>query len=119
MGKLGIFPYINFSHLIVFQSFNCFHLKKSLHSKRRELNKVIYVLSYIVLLRCRLIHSQHYATYEHIYIYMCIIYIIYTNMYIYIHSSFYERIQRRQSAHYRRRRAIAVKVTLTSDNVRK
>ena len=51
--------------------FNFFHLKKSLHSKRRELNKVILrAVSYIVLLRCRLIYNQHFAPYEHIYIYM-------------------------------------------------
>ena len=48
---------------------NCLHLKKSLYSKRRELNKVILrAVSYIVLLRCRLIYNQHYALYEHIYI---------------------------------------------------
>ena len=34
--------------------------------------------------------------------------------YIYMHSSYDERIQRRQSAQYRKRRAITVKVTLTS-----
>ena len=34
--------------------------------------------------------------------------------YIYIHSSYDERIQRKQSAQYRKRRAITVKVTLTS-----
>ena len=35
-------------------------------------------------------------------------------IYIYIHSSYDERIQRRQSAQYRKRRAITVKVVLTS-----
>ena len=36
----------------------------------RELDKVILrAVSYIVLLRCRLIYNQHYAPYEHIYIY--------------------------------------------------
>ena len=34
--------------------------------------------------------------------------------YVYIHSSYDERIQRKQSAQYRKRRAIIVKVTLTS-----
>ena len=68
-----IYIYIFFTHLIVFQSFSCFHRKKSLHSKRRELNKVILrAVSYIVLLRCRLIYSLHYAPYEHIYICMYI-----------------------------------------------
>ena len=33
---------------------------------------------------------------------------------IYIYSSYDERIQRKQSAHYRKRRAITAKVTLTS-----
>ena len=48
-------------------------MKKSLHSKRRELNKVILrAVSYIVLHRCRLICNQHYAPYEHIYIYIYI-----------------------------------------------
>ena len=48
-----------------------------IHSKRRELNKVILrAVSYIVLLRCRLIYNQHYAPYEHIYI--C----IYTHLYL-------------------------------------
>ena len=35
-------------------------------------------------------------------------------IYIYIQSSYDERIQRRQSAQYRKRRAITVKVVLTS-----
>ena len=39
---------------------------------------------------------------------------IYTYIYIYIHSSYVERIQHRQSAQHRKRRAITVKVTLTS-----
>ena len=40
------------------------------------------------------------------------IYIIY--IYTYIYSSYDETIQRKQSAQYRKRRAITVKVTLTS-----
>ena len=43
-----IFSYVNFTHLIVFQSFNCLNLKKSLYTKRRELNNVIYVLCLIL-----------------------------------------------------------------------
>ena len=35
-------------------------------------------------------------------------------IYIYIHSSYDERIQRKQSAQYRKRRAITVRVTFTS-----
>ena len=35
-------------------------------------------------------------------------------MYVYIYSSYDEGIQRRQSAQYRKRRAITVNVTLTS-----
>ena len=35
-------------------------------------------------------------------------------MYIYIHSSYDERIQRRQSAQYCKRRAITVNVTFSS-----
>ena len=35
-------------------------------------------------------------------------------IYIYINSSYDERIQRRQSAQYRKRRTITVNVTLTS-----
>ena len=35
-------------------------------------------------------------------------------IYIYIHSSYDERTQRRQSAQYRKRRAITVKVTLAA-----
>ena len=54
-------------------------VEKSLHSKRRELNKVtLRAVSYVVLLRCRLIYNQHYAPYEHIYIY------IFQHTYIYI-----------------------------------
>ena len=37
-----------------------------------EINNVILrVVSYIVLLRCRLIYNQHYAPYEQIFIYFC------------------------------------------------
>ena len=36
------------------------------------------------------------------------------SLYIYIYSSYGERIQRKQSAQYRKRRAITVKVTLSS-----
>ena len=39
---------------------------------------------------------------------------LYIYIYIYQHSSYDERIQRKQSAQYRKRRAITVKVTLTS-----
>ena len=43
------------------------------------------------------------------------LYIIHTYIYIYISlSSYDETIQRKQSAQYRKRRAITVKVTLTS-----
>ena len=35
-------------------------------------------------------------------------------IYIYIYNSYDERIQRKQSAQYRKRRAITVRVTLTS-----
>ena len=46
------------------------HDVSSLQAKRRELNKVILrAVSYIVLLRCRLIYNQQYAPYEHLYIY--------------------------------------------------
>ena len=45
-----------------------------------------------------------------IYIYYVYIY----TMYIYIYSSYDKRIQQKQSAQYRRHRAITVKVTLTS-----
>ena len=62
--------YVNFTNAIVFQSFNCFHLRKGLYWKRREHNNVILrAVSLIALLRCRLIYSQQYAPYEHIYIY--------------------------------------------------
>ena len=58
---------------IRYYAFYIYILKKSLYSKRRELNKVILrAVSYIVLLRCRLINNQHYAPYEHIYIYIYI-----------------------------------------------
>ena len=63
-----------------FQQFNYIHLKKSLYSKRCDLNKVILrAVSYIVFIRCRLIYNQHYAPYEHIYIY------IYMCIYVYIY----------------------------------
>ena len=39
---------------------------------------------------------------------------IMTHIYIYMYSSYDETIQRKQSAQYRKRRAITVKVTLTS-----
>ena len=45
---------------------------------------------------------------QYVYIY------IYIYIYTYIYSSYNERIQRKQCAQYRRRRAITVKVTLTS-----
>ena len=45
---------------------------------------------------------------------MLLLLIIYIYIYIYIHSSYDETIQRKQSAQYRKRRAITVKVTLTS-----
>ena len=51
------------------------------------LNKVILrAVSYIVFIRCRLIYNQHYAPYEHIYIYIMIynIYIYILYIYIYI-----------------------------------
>ena len=49
------------------------HLRKGLYSKRREFNKVILrAVSHIVLLRCPLIHNQHYALYEHTHIYIYI-----------------------------------------------
>ena len=48
-----------------------FHLRKGLYSKRSEFNKfILRAVSHIVLLRCRLIYNQHYAPYEHIYIYI-------------------------------------------------
>ena len=37
----------------------------------------------------------------------------YHNIYIYTYSSYDERIQRKQSAQYRKRRAITAKVTIT------
>ena len=40
--------------------------------------------------------------------------LFYCHIYTYIHSSYDERIQRKQSAQYRKRRAITVKVTLSS-----
>ena len=67
----AIFSYVYVTHAIVFQSINCHHLKKGLYSKRRESNKfILRAVSHIDLLRCRLIYNQHYAPYEHIYIYM-------------------------------------------------
>ena len=39
---------------------------------------------------------------------------LFIGTYIYIYSSSDERIQRKQSAQYRKRRSITVKVTLTS-----
>ena len=57
---LGDIPFTLIDYIYIY-------LRKSLHSKRRELNKVILrAVSYIVLLRCRLIYNQHYAPYEHI-----------------------------------------------------
>ena len=51
----------------------------------------------------------------YIYISYIYIYILYIYIYpIYIYSSYDETIQRKQSAKYRKRRAITVKVTLTS-----
>ena len=45
----------------IFSTINCFHLKKGLSSKRRDINKVILrAVSHIALLRCRLIYNQHY-----------------------------------------------------------
>ena len=46
------------------------------------------------------------------------IFVLYTYIYIYIYiySSYDEGIQRKQSAQYRERRAMTVKVTLTSDD---
>ena len=66
--------------------FNCFHLKKSLYSKRRELNKVILrAVSYIVLLRCYIysymLHICYIYSLLHICIYIHNIY-IYINIYI-------------------------------------
>ena len=70
---IRIFPYEDFTRAIVFQSINCFLPRKGLFSKRRELNKLILrAVSHVVLLRCRLIYNQHYAPYEHVYIYICI-----------------------------------------------
>ena len=44
-----------------------------LYSKRREFDKIILrAVSHIVLLRCQLIYDQHYAPYEHIYLYTCV-----------------------------------------------
>ena len=40
--------------------------------------------------------------------------LLYIHIYIYIYSSLEERIQRKQSAQYSKRRATTVKVTLTS-----
>ena len=55
------FPYVNFTHAIVFQSINCFHLKKGLYSKRREFNNfILRAVSHIVLLRCRLTYIYIY-----------------------------------------------------------
>ena len=71
--NIYIFMYIY--NAIVFQSFNFFHLRKGLYSKRREFNKfILRDVFHIVLIRCRLIYDQHYAPYEHIYIYiyMCV-----------------------------------------------
>ena len=65
------FRYVNFTNAIVFQSFNCFQLRKGLSSNHREFNKVILrAVFHIVLLRCRLMH---------IYIY------VYKQMLIYVH----------------------------------
>ena len=64
-----IFHDVNFTHLIVFSAVNYIHLKKSLYSKRCDINKVILrAVSYIVFIRCRLIYNQHYI---YIYIYIC------------------------------------------------
>ena len=52
-----LFRYVNFTNAIVFQSFNCFQLRKGLSSNHREFNKVILrAVFHIVLLRCRLMH---------------------------------------------------------------
>ena len=73
--------------------YNYIHLKKSLKSKRCDLNKVILrAVSYIVFIRCRLIYNQHYAPYEHIYIYIYIYIVLHPTIlsyiYIYVYSSF-------------------------------
>ena len=52
--------------------------------------------------------------YAHAYVYIHMYTKIYMYIYIYIYSSYDETIQRKQSAQYRKRRAITVKVTLTS-----
>ena len=64
----------------------------------------IYIYTYNVSL-----YKSLYATnniYMYIYIY------IYAYIYLHIYSRYDERIQRKQSAQYRKRRAITVKVTL-------
>ena len=72
-----IYIYIYIYIFFFFQQFNYIHLKKSLYSKRCDLNKVILrAVSYIVFIRCRLI-------YIHIHTYIFLIIAIYIYIYIY------------------------------------
>ena len=54
----AFFSYVNLTRVIVFQSFNCFYLKKGQYPKCRELNQFsLRAVSHIVLLRCGLIYG--------------------------------------------------------------
>ena len=78
-----IFSYVYFTHLIVFQSFNCLNLKKSLYSKRRELYNVIYVL-------CLILFCIVVDLYMYIYIYM--IYMRHANsMFLFVVSTLLQK----------------------------
>ena len=64
------FKYI-YIYIVIFNVLWCDASVNSIYIYIYELNKVILcAVSYIVLLHCRLIYNQHYAPYEHIYIYI-------------------------------------------------
>ena len=82
-----IFSYVNLTHLIVFQSFNCLNLKKSLYTKRRELNNVIYVLCLILF---SFVVDLYIYIYMYIYTYM--IYMRHANsMFLFIVSTLLQK----------------------------
>ena len=65
-----ILPYINFTHAIVFQFLNCFHLKKGLTRKVVNLISLCYVLCLILF--CFVVDLFIASTtHMHIYIYAC------------------------------------------------
>ena len=91
-----IFCYVNLTHLIVFQSFNCLNLKKSLCTKRRELNNVIYVLCLILF--CFVVDLYIYI---YMYIYTYIIYMRHANsMFLFIVSTLLQKHASRACAFF-------------------